>query len=60
MKHVPLFRLGNDLKDKQLEYVRQNSDKLCLNVKSLRWVKSADKHLLGDANGPLRAGETHG
>ena len=60
LKHLPLFRLGNELRAKQLEYVRQNSDKLCLNAKSSHWVKGEDKHLLGNANGPLRAGETRG
>ena len=60
LKHVPIFRLSNDLKSKQLEYVRQNSNKLYINVKTARWVGSADRHLVENSNGPSRAGETRG
>ena len=59
-KHTPVFRFPKELKKLQLEHVTANRDKLCFNAKTTRWLKQEDKYLLGNANGPLRAGENRG
>ena len=59
-KHLPVYRFPEELKKLQLEHVKANRDKLCFNAKTTRWLKQEDKYLLGNANGPLRAGENRG